>query len=119
MWDLPGPGIEPVHPALAGGFCTTEPPVVAAQVIFFYILKPVISPPAAQALVLPEHRNSQHTRLKTEMTTQLTAAWGPTMRCGQGDATKCCEKKQKTISNWAGLEKLKFLKRNEMHMQKT
>ena len=23
MWDLPGPGIEPVSPALAGGFSTT------------------------------------------------------------------------------------------------
>ena len=26
MWDLPGPGIEPVSPALAGGFSTTVPP---------------------------------------------------------------------------------------------
>jgi len=26
MWDLPGSGIEPVSPALAGGFSTTEPP---------------------------------------------------------------------------------------------
>ena len=26
MWDLPGPGIEPVSPAPAGGFLTTEPP---------------------------------------------------------------------------------------------
>ena len=26
MWDLPGPGIEPASPALAGGFFTTEPP---------------------------------------------------------------------------------------------
>ena len=25
MWDLPGPGIEPVSPALAGGFFTTKP----------------------------------------------------------------------------------------------
>ena len=25
-WDLPGPGIEPVSPALAGGFFTTETP---------------------------------------------------------------------------------------------
>ena len=25
-WDLPGPGIEPVFHALAGGFLTTEPP---------------------------------------------------------------------------------------------
>ena len=26
MWDLPRPGIEPVSPALGGGFFTTEPP---------------------------------------------------------------------------------------------
>ena len=26
MWDLPGPGIKPMPPALAGGFFTTEPP---------------------------------------------------------------------------------------------
>ena len=26
MWDLPGPGHEPVSPALAGGFLTTGPP---------------------------------------------------------------------------------------------
>ena len=25
MWDLPGPGIEPVSPALAAGFLTTAP----------------------------------------------------------------------------------------------
>ena len=26
MWDIPGLGIEPVSPALTGGFFTTEPP---------------------------------------------------------------------------------------------
>ena len=26
MWDLPGSGLEPVSPALAGGFLTTVPP---------------------------------------------------------------------------------------------
>ena len=26
MWDLPGPRLEPVSPALAGGFLTTAPP---------------------------------------------------------------------------------------------
>ena len=26
MWDLPGPGLEPVSPALAGRFPTTAPP---------------------------------------------------------------------------------------------
>ena len=26
VWDLPGPGLKPVSPALAGGFLTTVPP---------------------------------------------------------------------------------------------
>ena len=26
MWDLPGPGLKPGSPALAGGFLTTAPP---------------------------------------------------------------------------------------------
>ena len=26
LWDLPGPGLEPMSPALAGGFSTTVPP---------------------------------------------------------------------------------------------
>ena len=26
MWDLPGPGLEPVSPELAGRFLTTAPP---------------------------------------------------------------------------------------------
>ena len=26
MWDLPGPGIEPMSPALTGGFLTAMPP---------------------------------------------------------------------------------------------
>ena len=26
MWDIPGPGIEPVSAALAGGFLNTAPP---------------------------------------------------------------------------------------------
>ena len=26
MWDLPGPGFEPMSPALAGGFLTIAPP---------------------------------------------------------------------------------------------
>ena len=26
MWDLPGPGLEPVSPTLAGRFLTTAPP---------------------------------------------------------------------------------------------
>ena len=32
MWDLPRPGLEPVSPALAGGFLTTEPPGKPQQI---------------------------------------------------------------------------------------
>ena len=35
MWDLPGPGIEPVLPALAGGFLTTAPPGKSHQLKFY------------------------------------------------------------------------------------
>ena len=42
MWDLPGPGLEPVSPALAGAFLTTVPPgkpdnLWFLKLIFFYI----------------------------------------------------------------------------------
>ena len=34
MWDLPGPGLEPVSPALAGGFLTTAPPGKSERALF-------------------------------------------------------------------------------------
>ena len=34
MWDLPGPGLEPVSPALAGGFLTTAPPGKSCRLVF-------------------------------------------------------------------------------------
>ena len=40
MWDLPGPGLEPVSPALAGGFLTTAPPGKPHFFNFKTILKP-------------------------------------------------------------------------------
>ncbi|XP_073647151.1 testis-specific gene 10 protein isoform X3 [Tursiops truncatus] len=33
MWDLPGPGLEPVSPALAGGFLTTVPPGKPLEIV--------------------------------------------------------------------------------------
>ena len=35
MWDLPGPGLEPVSPALAGGFFTTAPPGKSPNLCFY------------------------------------------------------------------------------------
>ena len=34
MWDLPGTGIKPMSPALAGGFSTTAPPGKPQHIIF-------------------------------------------------------------------------------------
>ena len=34
MWDLPGPGLEPVSPALAGRFLTTAPPGKSQDLLF-------------------------------------------------------------------------------------
>ena len=41
MWDLPGPGIEPMSPALAGRFLTTGPPEKSLTflIVFFHVHK--------------------------------------------------------------------------------
>ena len=40
MWDLPGSGIEPAFPALAGEFFTTEPPgKCRCAILMTYFLK--------------------------------------------------------------------------------
>ena len=44
MWDLPGPEIEPISPALAGGFLTTAPPG-KSLVMFFINLRKLTSFP--------------------------------------------------------------------------
>ena len=35
MWDLPGPGLKPVFPELAGGFLTTVPPGMSLEFEFY------------------------------------------------------------------------------------
>ena len=37
MWDLPGPGLEPTSPALAGGFLTTAPSGKSDSHIYFLL----------------------------------------------------------------------------------
>ena len=36
MWDLPGPGVEPMSPALAGGFLNTGPPGKPCVPLFIF-----------------------------------------------------------------------------------
>ena len=40
MWELPGPGIEPISPALAGEFLATGPPGKSSNFFFFSIPSP-------------------------------------------------------------------------------
>ena len=42
MWNLPGPGIEPVSSALAGGFLTMRPPGKSPSLSFKETLSPEI-----------------------------------------------------------------------------
>ena len=44
MWDLPRPGLEPVSPALAGGFSTTVPPGKPCAVLESYYSEEYVSP---------------------------------------------------------------------------
>ena len=40
MWDLPGPGLEPVSPALVGRFLTTAPPGKPYKLFLIHHLPP-------------------------------------------------------------------------------
>ena len=44
MWYLPGPGIEPESPALAGGFFTIRPPRKPSQAPFRQLVSPTPLP---------------------------------------------------------------------------
>ena len=48
MWDLPGPGLEPVSPALAGRFLTTVPPGKSQESFFVSLFSPNFIPRAFQ-----------------------------------------------------------------------
>ena len=63
MWDLPGPGLEPVSPALAGGFLTTAPPGKPPSVlkIFFLWLLDVVG----KILKMPLPLDSSHLTIQS------------------------------------------------------
>ena len=42
MWDLPGAGLEPVSPALAGGFLTTALPGKSLGFFFLFPKEPAV-----------------------------------------------------------------------------
>ncbi|KAJ8796084.1 hypothetical protein J1605_018232 [Eschrichtius robustus] len=68
MWALPGPGLKPVSPALAGGFLTTAPPGKPYALYF----DSMGSRAQAQQLwhmgfVAPRHVGSSWTRARTRV----------------------------------------------------
>ena len=64
MWDLPGPEIEPVSPALAGGFLTTAPPRKSKTYTFCPSFLPLILPPTLDEELL--------TTLAKELTSDIS-----------------------------------------------
>ena len=57
MWDLPGPGLEYVSPALAGGFSTTAP---LGKPLLFYLKEILELQLAGQGKDEPPCQMSQH-----------------------------------------------------------
>ena len=55
MWDLPGPGLEPVSPALAGGFLSTAPPGKSQNTFSFSFWKALFG--LVFKIYLPEKHN--------------------------------------------------------------
>ena len=52
MRDLPRPGVEPVSPALAGGFFTTEPPGKPPFLVGFFFFLFICSNPFIEFIIL-------------------------------------------------------------------
>ena len=63
MWDLPGQGIEPVSPALAGGLPTTVPPGKSQSWFFEKINK--IDQPLAR-LIKKKRERTQINKIRNE-----------------------------------------------------
>ena len=61
MWDLPGPGLKHVSPALAGRFLTTAPPGKSNAIAFICLFLCFVSCNLAELL----HRQSCHLQLET------------------------------------------------------
>ena len=58
MWDPSGPGLEPVSPALAGGFLTTAPP--AKSLTYFFLIKILYTLKLQITLVFFYYRNYRY-----------------------------------------------------------
>ena len=65
MWDLPGPGLEPVSPTLAGGFLTSAPPG-----------KPMKTFLKNTDVISVAHLSQLHNKLDLTMTIKFSKVWG-------------------------------------------
>ena len=78
MWDLPGPRLEPVCPALAGGFSTTVPPGKSPRRRLLrreQLLFPSLSPAWLLHPLLPPRADSASFRSSSSRTSART--WWP------------------------------------------
>ena len=96
MWDLPGPGIEPVSPALAGGFLTTVPPGKPRTSHYYGLISSgkalSLFPPPALPPFLPSFPNTlvnSYTSFKAQLLESLSQhqfqllMWQTTMPMGE------------------------------------
>ena len=73
MWDLPGPGLEPVSPALAGGFSTTAPLGQSLYFLLYHSISGKLTPvELGEGTCVPRH---------TEDLVTEPGPWAPSKVC--------------------------------------
>ena len=87
MWDLPGPGLEPVSPALAGGFLTTAPSGKSQSSDF----KATISQTFSNKLAFYEYRSSamEAEEIRHATYSKACSPDGGEERIGGADSSRC------------------------------
>ena len=86
MWDLPRPGLEPLSPALAGGFSTTAPPGKPSTFIFiklhpdfrppFHLVQRLENPESSLVIIssqTPDGQHGQRSLLCVSLSSSLTS----------------------------------------------
>ena len=78
MWDLPGPGLEPMSPAPAGGFLTTVPPGKSVSCNFnHYLTVPHSVTPLPDCTDPREMKTFTHTKAYMQMSTAALFTTAP------------------------------------------
>ena len=78
MWDLPGPGIKPVFPTLAGGFLTT---VLPGKSLYCVLISCLFNKYLLEAYYTMDGRNTGVKETDTQVSSQTPEPKGDERYC--------------------------------------